>query len=156
MIATAESADRTLNAFGISQFSVAVKILQFIKTDLPAVMHISSAWNISANDFIQSIKVDFSVSDAYAEHTASNIHANDVRNYFVSEIRSKANDTSLSGVNIRHDTNLTVLKGILRQKSVNLFQSLIFDGFCINFQITHSDPPILCMFCYFQNFRCIL
>lgn len=83
MITTAESADRTLNTLSISQFTVAVKILQFIKTDLPAVMHISSTRNIGANHIIQFLKVNFPMSDAYAEHTASNIHANDVRNYFV-------------------------------------------------------------------------
>ena len=79
---------------------------------------------------IELFKININFAKFRNPDTATDIDADQIRDNLISEISGKTYNTAFSGVNIRHNTNLTILKGILRQKSVDLALCLIFNVIC--------------------------
>ena len=65
---------------------------------------------------IELFKVNVDLAEFCNPDTATDIDADQIRDNLISEISGKTYNTAFSGVNIRHNPNLTILKGILRQQ----------------------------------------
>jgi hypothetical protein len=76
---------------------------------------------------------------AFHQHTAPDIHPNKAWHDLISEVCREPDDTSFSGMDIRHDTHLAVLKRFLLQERVYLFQCLTLDVIRKNLQIHPSS-----------------
>ena len=137
MIATTESTNASFKALGVFQFTVTTQFLEPIKGKGSTFVDISAARHFGSNNLIYGSQIEVNVAKLHSQHTTANIHAHDIRNDLFSEVCGEADHTASTGVNIGHNTNLTVCKGRLLDKGVHLIESFRLNVFCKDFQIAH-------------------
>ena len=103
MITTTKCSKRTLQSLSILKLSVACKTGQ-IKSLLAAFPHIHTRRNKMCS-LINLLKINICFSKINRIHATSDINSHYIRNCFISYCHCGSNSTSLTGMNIRHDTN---------------------------------------------------
>ena len=61
-----------------------------------------SGWNLIINQFVELLKLNMRLSDTNCLHTASDIHAYQVRHHFVGDGHGRTDGTAGTGMNIWH------------------------------------------------------
>ena len=90
------------------------------------------------NFVIKLCVVNVDVAEFGAKHTASNIHAHDVRDDLIAQISGEPYHASSTGVNVRHNADFAIGKRRLFKQSVNLSLCLFVNRFCEDFQVFHG------------------
>ena len=68
---------------------------------------VATARNIVANKAVQFGQVDALILELHGEHAAADVDTYDIGDDFVGNRHRRSNDTTLAGVDIGHDANLT-------------------------------------------------
>ena len=83
-----------------------------------------SGGDIFEDMLMEGVKVNFGqFAEIENTHTAANVYPDDIRDNLVAEVAGEADDTSGSGVNVRHNAYFLVREYVDGEQLLNLIQS---------------------------------
>ena len=129
VISASKCSKRPCKSLCIFQLPVASKLCQ-IKFLLPSFPHFTSWWNKMCC-LIHFLKINLIFSKIYRIHPASDIHSDHIRHCLVCYGHCCSYRTPLTGMHIRHDTDLGTFCHCIITHASDLLYSLILYYFCI-------------------------
>ena len=128
MIAAAECAETAFHSSGIAEIAVTFQLLQV--ESLAATLPNISAGRYEMCRLVELFKINITCADIDGVHSAANINADNIRHNLISDCHCSADCAAHSGMDIRHDSDLTATGELIVTHSLNLIPCCIFNGLC--------------------------
>ena len=76
---------------------------------------------------VEFLEVNVGLAEVHGVHSASYIHADDVRNGFACDGHGRADGAAFSGVHVRHDADFRAFREVVVAHSADLLDRLLLD-----------------------------
>ena len=116
----------------IPQLLVAVQLLNKVHIAVAGTQS-AARGDVGPDKIIQCLQVYFVLSQIHRQHTAADIHTNNIGTNLIAQCSSKANHAAAAHMDIRHDAHLRIRKGRLGQQIIDLIDRHGIHIFRINF-----------------------
>jgi len=110
MIAASERSERTVHAAEIAQLTFAKQLIGKRLAVRVFLVVIAACGYLVFDKIVKGGVVDFYITEINRKHTAADVHADDVRYYFIGHSRGKTHNATRTRVCVGHNAHFCTLK----------------------------------------------